>query len=353
MMPIVDVLVRHVPRWSTVRDLALLVAVGSLVGFLIMYVGHASFTKIAFEAALSYGTKVVAQVEGASGGLAVVSSTEDVLVADASDRRDDEMLYLPQSASPTLWVYDRADSARVDSLLRHNLFAGDVGAEGAMIDEATAFSLDLDVGDSLVIVGNEPQGDADGASVSCVVPVTAILRPSIDAVTGRPGLVVAAREDCVGEVLKTLPGAEVIRFDPDTSTGATSKARALWSLVADVPTATGYVVALTLVALALWLLAIRRVVARQDSALRAPVAVLVALGVAPRRVATFRVVLITVIVSAAGLVAGFVARTASHSIAGWYFQPGQVWALAALFTAVGVVVARLTRRRSTSLGGTR
>jgi hypothetical protein len=334
-----DALRRHLGARAVALDVVLLVAVGALVAFLVLFTTRPVVDRLLFEGSLGYGSRAVSGTAPAAGDarLAVQPRPELTVAARSTPPSGGaRSADLARAQQITAWTFAPGSAATVEDVLAGALARGAVTGEGVLLDQSTAFVLDVQPGDDLVLVSY----DSDEDLRECPVAVTGLIRPFHEpGPIGNGGLAVLSDEVCDETLSAPGSAATWLLFDPAARPpDAVSKAAALRSVLTDARAATTLTLAISALGLGLWVLALVRVRSRTQRRLADPVALLVDLGVAPRLVRRLRAAFLGAAGAVAGGLAAVLARSVTMQVTDLYVQRAHLFVVVLVLGAAGFLV---------------
>lgn len=326
--PIVSrVLTRHLSAFELVRDLAVLVALGLLASFAVLFVSRVPFDNLLYETGLSYQSRVNAEAD--HGGGLVLGVFEDEFELSTSTLTPGST-HVRSEATMELYPDDRgADAAR---LLGGTLIAGQLCPDGVVIDEATAARFDRSVGDTVVLTwSNSPAWEDDETQVEDTearVRICAIGRPWHPGESiGTQGYVIWARSTA-GALLPGLadatPTSHATFWLDESVPGATTKAQAIEAVFSQRPSWSAFLLFVIGVGVTLWVVGLQRATAGLRESLAPATSIVRALGAPP---AGWLVVFLGLSWATALVAAASAAAVARVVILGWtglYIAPTQI-----------------------------
>lgn len=328
------VLTRHLSAFELVRDLAVLVALGLLASFAVLFVSRVPFDNLLYEAGLGYQSRVDAEADHGGGLTLGVFEDFDLStsgLASGSTNGD--------SVNATLELYpdDRgADAAR---LLGGTLIAGELCPDGVVIDEATAARFDRSVGDNVVLTWwDSPDWEADEAEVR----VCAIGRPwHLGDSIGTQGYVVwahSAAEALLPGLAEATPTSHATFWLDESVPGATTKARAIEALFSQHPSWSAFLLFVTCVGVGLWCFGLQRATAGLRESLAAATSIVRALGAPPAGWLVVFLGLSWALALVAAVSAATVARAVILGWTGLYIAPAQIIVVTLALSIVALAV---------------
>ncbi len=319
--PIVSrVLTRHLSAFELARDLAVLVALGLLAGFAVLFVSRVPFDNLLYETGLHYESRVEAPADH-DGGLALSLFDDFELstgtLAVGSTR--------PRSVGGTVELYPDHRGAEVARLLGGTLVAGEVCPDGVVLDEATAAAFDRSVGDTVVVTW---WSSLDEERSEAQLRVCAIGRPwHPGGELGSGGYVIWARsaaEALLPGLSDATPSSHATFWLDESIPGATTKGQALGALFGhDVPVS-AFLLFVIGVGATLWVVGLQRATAGLRGSLSAATSIVRALGAPP---SGWLVVFLGLSWAMALVAAATAATVARMVILGWtglYIAPTQI-----------------------------
>lgn len=332
-------LARHLSASAALRDLGLLITLGALASFAILFTTRAVFDDTVHELGLRYQARMLG-APTAAGDLRL-DAHDSAVAAPASAAGGP---HGGRTVNLTVLVFD--DGAPVSAWLAGAVRHGHVCRDGMMLDEATAAHFGVDRGDRLTLWWPELSG-----SPSAVVRVCAILdvwHPG--GALGARGYAVMARAPLVSATpafIGTAPDETMDYWFRTRPPGSESKPGVIGSILADQAGWSTAVIAVALIGAGLWSFGIARVSSAVRRSVETPWRVLGRLGTPPGLLAAF-VAAVTLTLASVGSVASAV--LARRTIMGWtdlYVTSRQiVVVVGGLFVlSVLVVLARGPRPR--------
>nr|WP_300145107.1 hypothetical protein [Propionicimonas sp.] len=335
------VLTRHLSAFELLRDLAVLVALGLLASFALLFVSRVPFDNLLYETGLGYQSRVGAQAD--HGGGLVLGVFEGEFDLSTSSLAPGSTHGDSVNATVELYPDDRgADAAR---LLGGTLIAGQLCPDGVVIDEATAARFDRSVGDTVVLTWSDsPAWEDDETQIEdteAQVRICAIGRPwhPGDSI-GTQGYAIWARS-AAGTLLPGLadatPSSHATFWLDETVPGATTKAQAIEAVVGQHPSWSAFVVFVACLGIGLWVVGLQRAASGLRESLAAATSIVRALGAPP---AGWLVVFLGLSWATALVAAASAAALARVVILGWtglYIAPTQIIVVALALLIVALV----------------
>lgn len=319
--PIVTrVLARHLSAFELVRDLAVLVALGLLASFVLLFVSRTPFDNLLYETGLGYQSRVDAEAD--HGGGLMLGLFEDFELSTSSLAPGGTQA---RSVNATVELYPDDRGADVARLLGGTLIAGQLCPDGVVIDEATAARFDRSVGDTVVLTWwDSPDWEPDEAQVR----ICAIGRPwHPGGIGSQAGYVIWARS-AAGALLPGLaeatPTSHATFWLDESVPGATTKAQAIEALFSQHPSWSAFLLFVTCVGIGLWVFGLQRATAGLRESLASATSIVRALGAPP---AGWLVVFLGLSWATALVAAVSAAVVARIVILGWtglYIAPTQI-----------------------------
>ena len=317
-------LARHLRPAALVRDGVLLMAIGALAAFALLYAGRLPFDRTVFTTGLSYSAE---QAGTHAGGL--VWTTAQGYSVTASGNTDG---YDARREATTVATYDAAETVGVRRLLGGLVRQGGVSADGVLVDEPAAVRMGVRPGDSVTLT-------RDDSEAVVTLRVTGVIAPFHQPEDyGNGGLVVGASA-LLGEV---PPTASTTTYFPDGGpVGSRTKWQAVAASIEHDVTLGPLVLGLLAIGLALWCIGLARVASEVTAGLRTPLDLLVDLGTHPRIGRAFVVGLVGALALVAGVAAAFGARQLITTWTTFYVTSHQIFAVALTLAVAALLVARL------------
>lgn len=318
--PIVTrVLTRHLSAFELVRDLAVLLALGLLASFVVLFVGRTPFDNLVYEAGLDYRSRVDANADHDHG---LVLGLFDGFDLSAAPLAHKHRRVRSVNATTELFPDDRgADAAR---LLGGTLVAGQLCPDGVVIDEATAATFNRSVGDTIVLTW---WGAPDAGSYEAQIRVCAIGRPwHPGGDVGNRGYVIWARSAAAAAFtgLATATPSSHATFWLDQSVpGATTKWQATTAVFGQALPVSAFLMFVIGVGATLWFVGLQRATAGLRDSLAAPTSIVRALGAPPAGWLVLFLGLSWVTALVAAVSAATIARTVIFGWTGLYIASAQ------------------------------
>lgn len=339
-LPACAALLRHVRCAELVRDLALLIAMGGLASFAILFTSRVVFDNVVHELSLSYAAWADGDAPGGSDLRLTTYEDANAAPADATT----SLNAMSDSVNVTVVAFPN-DPAPASRLLAGSIVTGAICADGVAIDEATASRLDVGVGDHVTLWWAGTTDAAPGQARVC--GIANAWHPG--SATGARGYLVAA-SSYLTQVSHGFPQSgtgKVERFwfesQPPGSQSRSETIRGTLFSQAGMSTIVWVIVALGAL---LWSFAVVRVwrVIRRN--LQPAWSVVQGLGVGPSLLPALLGSVVTIMATLAGALSAVVAR---FFILGWtdlYVAARQIWLVAALMVAVALVLSVVLGRRN-------
>ncbi|WP_028708822.1 hypothetical protein [Propionicicella superfundia] len=332
---------RHLKPAEVARDLVILVLVGALAGFAVLYCSRGWFDRLRWESGLDYAAKSPGTN---ADGLTVATSSE----VSTSRPADDMFL---DSMRPTTWIYPDGRQADVARLVAGNLVEGTLRDGQAVLDQASAATLGVGVGDELMVewapsVDEEPRR---------TVTVSGIVRPfHLPDNGGNGGLLILSATTAE----QTIPGLDMTSLDSTTydgsaPSGVTSQTHlsALLDIAFGKLAMTPFLWSLILIGLAIWLLGVARVTRTLVDRLSPIASVIVDLGQTPLIGRLFAVFAMALLAGTAAAVASWAAREFIMAWTRFYVTSAQLLVATGVLAGLAVVFT-LARTRQVGLATT-
>ncbi len=328
-------LARHLRPASLARDAALLVAIGALAAFAVLYAGRLSFDRAVWSAGLDYEQ----QAPGARAGALVITTVPGFSVrsfaaeAGPIDHTRD---------ATTVQVYDAGAATDAGRLYAPLLRAGTLDPAGVLIDEATAVRLRASAGDLVELVH-----DADESVVA--LRVTGVLAPYHQKGDYGNGGVVVVPSSAVAACCAAAFSDQRVTTTSYIGSGgapladASPKWRHVWTTLSDEIALGPFVLVVLAIGLALWLAGVSRVASDVRGTLGPHVSLVVDLGCGPRQGRAFATGVLIGVALLAGSLATLTARAFISEWTGFHVSFPQVWAAVAVLTLAAWLVARGVR----------
>lgn len=325
-------LARHLRPASLARDAALLVAIGALAAFAVLYAGRLSFDRAVWSAGLDYehqaaGAHVDALAITTLPGFSVRSPTTGAGPIDHTRN------------ATTVQVYDAGAATAAGRLYAPLLRAGRLDPAGVLIDEATASRLRAGAGDVVELVH-----DADESVLA--LKVTGVLAPYHQKGDyGNGGVLVlpsAVVTGCCAAAF-TDPAASITSYGASGGAPlaeAEPKWRAVLTTLSDEIALGPFVLVVLAIGLALWLAGVSRVASDLRGALGPHLSLVIELGCGPRQGRAFSTVVLVGIALLAGTFAALTARAFISEWTGFHVSAPQVWSAVVVLTLAAWLVAR-------------
>lgn len=338
MRAVCATLIRSSRPLHWLMDVALLVAAGALVAFVVMYSSRTLFDQVTFDASLVYERRAVADDRATDADLSVQRwyGANAMPVGNPTGGATIGDLWAHHETAA--WLYEPADATALRHLLAGTLVAGNLTPDGdALLDVATARALGVEVGDEFVLATLEP------TLTECRVRVGGMLRSYAESQQAADALVIVPRDGCAGSAILEagLEGGNWLVFGGAASM---TKAQSLRSAFDAQPATTAVVVAVAGIGSALWILALIRVRHRQDAELGPVGTTLIDLGVRPRTLRFFGALSLSSLGLLAAVTSTWIARATAWGFTSIYIQPEHIGVVATVMTLAGVVIGGLHRR---------
>ncbi|MCL2315596.1 MAG: hypothetical protein FWC46_00715 [Actinomycetia bacterium] len=320
---------RHLRPGALVRDGVLLVAIGALAAFALLYAGRLLFDRTVFAVELNYA----AQQAGRHTGGLTLDTLPGYLVGHP---RDPGPVDLTCDAT-AVWVFEPSSVDAVAHLMRGVMRQGAVSGDGVLVDQAAAARMGVRPGDRVTLT--QMTLKQDGTESVLTLPVVGVIAPFHPVEDyGNGGLVVVPRS-LLGEA---PPAASTTTYFLDAvPPGSQAKWRDVLAAVHD-DLAVGPVVGGVLtIGLALWCAGLARVASEVRSGLRTPLSLLVDLGARPRVGRAFVVGLVGALALVAGVAAALGARKLITVWTTFYLTSQQVLAVGLALALAAFLVAAL------------
>ena len=326
-------LARHLKPAEIIRDFFVLIALGSLAAFIILFTGRVIFDNLVHEGSLTYSAR---QVDARPGqGDLEITSYQDGGIAPSSGARD--IAALQRTIDTSILTFPRGELADASALYRDAVRSGSLCDNGIALDEATAAAMSARVGDEVTL-----WWPADSTARPALVRVCALLNPwHPGASTGARGYVVTSVElveSVQPRALSTKAGNITSYWNTDVPVGSTVKGQAVRNVLATNTGWSAFVVAVTLVGLALWSFGVLRVWSAFRASLDAPWRVLRRLGVRPAVPPLFVSVIIAIMAAGASCASAVVARAFLLAWTSLYVTSLEIWLVASVLIAVALMV---------------
>lgn len=270
-------LARHLSVVELLRDLAVLLALGLLASFAVLFVSRAPFDNVRYEAGLDYQARVEAAADH-----------DDGLVIDLFDgfelsTRTSSGAHAPKrSVNATAQVYSEGRGVDAARLFAGTLVAGELCAEGVVIDEATAASFGLGVGDTVVVSWRDaPDPDTRETPVR-VCGIGLPWHPGGD--LGTRGYLRWARvtaEALTPGLADADPSSQATFWLDRQVRGGTTKWQSTTAILGRNLPASAFLLAVIGVGAALWIIGLQRATSGLRTSLATPTQILRALGAPP------------------------------------------------------------------------
>jgi hypothetical protein len=330
----------HLRPMELVRDLAVLMGLGSLAAFVVLFTGRVVFDNLVHESSLSYSTRMVGAA--ADQGDLSLTSYADGGVAPPAGVQD--IVALERTVDTTVLTFGADRLGAATTLFQGALTAGSLCTDGVAIDEATAANLSVGVGDEVTLWW---PGDSEARPVHA--HVCGVVNPWHPGTSlGARGYVVSSAdfiESVQPGVLSTQARTVTAYWFSGAPVGSSSKASAVRGVLASNAGWSAFVWAVALLGLALWSFGVVRVWNAFRSGLAEPWQVLWRLGVHPAVPPLFVSTAVTVMAAAASCASAVIARS---FILGWtslYVTSRQIWLVAAVLVGVSMAISALFVRR--------
>lgn len=335
--------VRHLRPHIIGIDLFAAATMGMLTMFVVLLATLHGFDAATFEAGLRYAHREISDVTDATDGSGTNfrSTTEFFVISgstyDAPDRIPADFT---SALTPRVWTYDAADAGGADLVLGQNIIAGGVHQDSVLLDEASAASLHVSLGDTVVIRGE---------SADCRVVVGGITRPYVDIERAR-GLLVAPARLCPNDFLTSSDQAdEIVTFDGTSSARQGQSWPEYMGEVLFMAVGTrivGLLPVILLIGLGLWVLVSLRASRRVRDTLELPSELLFDLGCTAARVRATHLLVSGLLVATAAVGAAWGAHEAVWRVAGFYTQQAHWLSVALVFAAATMAVTFVAHVRA-------
>jgi hypothetical protein len=329
-----------------VVDIVLLCATGALAMFVLLLSSQIFADAMIFQSALRYAYVLPTPPAVSSASDVAVDSSSSLKVARAikGGSGGAEHSDLTHSIGPTVWAFDGDRTSALATVLAGVMRSGSLERTGAVLDQATAASLHVSVGDDVYV-------DDLGADdvVECRVRVTGLVAPYRDAESIlRGGLVILSDDTCptASSDGGTTSTFVVGRGDPGVR-GELSHTAVVWQTfrAATAPHVSGLLLPILAVGLVFWVLAAFRAATQLRQQLARPGRLLIDLGVSPRAVRAHYLALVALACTIGAVLAGILARSVLFAAATFFTQPLHVATVVGVFALASIVLSvRVTRR---------
>ena len=330
----------HLRPAELARDAVVLLALGGLASFAVLFTGRVVFDNLAHESSLTYDS-VVVDGDAPDADVQLVTYAGGA-VATAAGVRD--VTALQESVDASIVTFPSAGQEGTGTLFGGALVAGTLCADGIGLDEGTAATMGAGVGDEVTLWWPSEPTVAPVSTRVC-----AILNPwHPGGSLGARGYVVVSAEFVDSRqpgILSSAPGSPSAYWFDSHPVGSTTKSAAVRGVLADNAGWSSLVWAVALLGLGLWSFGVVRVWNAFRTGLGEPWRILGRLGVKPVVPPLFVAVLTTVMAAAASSVSALVAR---QFILGWtdlYVTARQIWLVATVLLLSSVVISTTFVRR--------
>lgn len=341
------VLLRHVRIADLVRDLVMLVLVGTLGAFAMLFSARSTFDKVIFEAALDYEWRSSAPAVSDTTGALTLEQVSSVSVARLSDTPTggSRISDFEHSVDVPALCYDPASATQVNQLFAGVLADGVLDARGVTLDEATAYRFGLRVGDEVGLAVSTNAG-----LVERRYPISALVLPYLPPTASQSsGLVILPQT--LFELMRSGAGTgTAVTYTSTPVPGALSHDDAIYSAAFGAPDLTAFVGVVLALGIGIWVIGNVRAVGELAQNLAGCARTLFAIGL-PRWKIRATVLLIAL---GLGILAAISAVAASAGLvtywASYYIQWRETVTVAVLLAATSaLVVIPFSRRASRQL----
>jgi hypothetical protein len=332
-------LARHLTRTEVARDFALLIAMGGLASFAVLFTSRVVFDNVVHELSLSYA----ARLDDASARTSDLRLT----VYDDANAAPREAISSPADMSASVNVTVLSFPGQIgpaSRLLSGSVLGGRVCADGIVLDEATAARLDVRVGEAVTLWWGGGSETAPGVTRIC--GIANAWHPGDS--SGDRGYVVAAAtylERISAGFPKGMHGRTADYWFDTRPPGTATRFETIRAAISRQSGLSGVVLAIVLLGTGLWSFAVVRVWHVLRRVLQVPWSVIHALGARPGLLSFLLTLAVTVMAASASILSAMVARTFILAWTDLYVTARQIWLITAVMIAVAVGSSTLLGRR--------